>query len=119
MPPFIRSERVDAPRCEHRPEVAGALGDPVARCASDAVVNVTPFAQNRSSSPSAGYCSWTGFIQPLLETSAERPFATAASAMRSHHSSGASGILPATLIRSGCASTSQVPVPASSSMHRV
>ena len=47
------------------------------------------------------------------------PDAAAASAMRSHHSAGASGTWPATLIRSGWASTSQAPDAASSSIASV
>ena len=44
------------------------------------------------------------------------PDDTAASAMRSHHSAGASGTWPVTLIRSGWASTSHERDAASSSM---
>ena len=48
-------------------------------------------ATKRSSSPRAGYCSPTGLRQPAEVTSAAMPEATAASAIRSHHSAGASG----------------------------
>ena len=69
----------------------------------------TPRATKRSSRPRAGYCSPTGLRQPAEESSAAMPDDAAASAMRSHHSAGASGTWPATLIRSGWASTSQLP----------
>ena len=61
------------------------------RWASEAVVNGTPRAANRSRSGSAGYCSPTGLRQPAEESSAAMPDDAAASAMRSHHSAGASG----------------------------
>ena len=76
----------------------------------------TPRATKRSSSAWAGYCSPTGLRQPDEDSSAAMPDDDAASAIRSHHSAGASGTWPATLIRSGWASTSQVPEAASSSM---
>ena len=79
----------------------------------------TPRATKRSSSPAAGYCSPTGLRQPADDTSAAMPEDAAASAMRSHHSEGAAGTWPATLIRSGCASTSHERVAASSSMASV
>src|SRR5207244_13059740 len=83
--------------------------------ASDAVVAGTPALRNLVSSAGAGYASATGLRQPAEETSAAMPDDAAASAMRSYHSSGTAGRRPLTLGRSGWASTSQTPEPASSS----
>ena len=54
------------------------------------MVKGTPRAANRSSSARAGYCSATGLRHPAEESSAAMPEDAAASAMRSHHSAGAS-----------------------------
>ena len=89
------------------------------RWASEAVVSGTPRSTKRSRSPADGYCSPTGLRQPAEDTSAAIPEAAAASARRSHHSPGASGTCPATLIRSGWASTSHERDAASSSMASV
>ncbi len=75
----------------------------------------TPWAARRASRGSAGYCSPAGLRQPAEDSSAAMPLEAAASAMRSHHSFGLVGRRPVTLIRSGWARTSQVPVAASSS----
>ncbi len=89
------------------------------RCASDAVVKGTPAAAKRSKRGGAGYTSPTGFLSPADEHSAAIPDLAAASASRSKHSSGAADLKPATLMRSGCASTSQTPDAASSSIEDV
>src|SRR5487761_2803833 len=58
------------------------------RCASLAVVKVTPAATRRSRKPSAGYCSPIGFTQPADEHSSETSTRLADSAIRSQKSEG-------------------------------
>ena len=80
-----------------------------ARWASDAVVSGTPRGPPGARAGRAGYCSATGLRQPAEDTSAAMPRGPAASAIRSQHSAGAAGTCPATLTRSGWASTSHTP----------
>ena len=112
----VALQLVDPDRAQQRAQVVGPVGDMVEVVGVRGRGEGHPRATKRSSRPGPGTARPPACASPTTTARPPCPTTTAASAMRSHHSPAASGTWPATLIRSGWASTSQAPEAASSSM---